>query len=229
MIFNIPYGTNGFPWELLARIIFATFCGFLIGKERSSDGQNAGVRTHAILALATTAFTLTSIYGFWDYTDKGALGLGGYDPSMIAHQIVNGVAFMGAGLIFKSKRNGVTGMATAAGIWLTAAIGMACGCGLYLTGLFCTLLTVALQHYLDLRVPFTFQKMEIIMENSPAAWRVLERKRRKWRAEIIHSSYQRREGDLIHLQMMLKLQKPIPFEETLNLFNNRPEIKSISI
>lgn len=225
---SIVYGTGGFPWELLLRLALATFCGCLIGRERSLGGQDAGVRTHAILALATAAFMITSIHGFWDYTDKGAAGLGGYDPSMIAHQVVNGVAFMGAGLIFKSKHSGVSGMATAAGIWLTAAIGLACGGGLYATALFCTVLTVVMQHYLDLRVPFTFQKIEIVMENSPAAWRLLERKRRKWKAEIVHSSYQRQDEELIRLQVMLKLQKPIPFEESLYLFNNHPEIKKIS-
>ncbi len=221
-------GGGSIPWELLFRLIFAAFCGILIGRERSISGKETGVRTHAILALATAAFTLTSIHGFGDFTDKGKLGLGGFDPSMIAHQIVNGVAFMGAGLIFKSKRSGVTGMATAAGIWLTAAIGMACGGGLYLTALFCALLTVFMQRFLDVRVPFTFQKVEILMENVPSAWRLLERKRRKWSAEILHSSYQRREGNLIRLQLMLKLQTPIPFEESLNFFNNHPEIKSIS-
>ena len=187
MIFNIPYGTGGFPWELLARIIFAAFCGVLMGMERHRSGETAGVRTHTVLAIAACTFMLTSLYGFWDYTDKGALGLGGYDPSMIAHQAVNGVAFMGAGLIFKCKRNGITGLETASGLWLMVGIGLACGGGLYLPALLATLLATYVQRYLKFRAPFTFQKVEITFEDGPSARRLLERTRRKWRAEIVHT------------------------------------------
>ncbi len=216
------------PWELLFRLIYAAFCGILTARERSFIGKKVWMRIHAILAMATAAFMLISIHGFGDFTDKGALGLGGYDPSMIAHQIVNGVAFMGTGLIFKSKRTGVTGMDTAAEIWLTAAIGMACGGGLYLTALFCSLLSIVMNRFFDVQVPFTFQSVEILMENVPSAWQLLERKKQKWAAEIVHSSYQRREGNLVRLKLMLKLQTPIPFEESMSIFDNNPEIKSIS-
>ena len=124
--------------ELFIRIIIAVLCGAFIGYERKNRGKGAGTRTHTIVAI--------SQYGFADffanYQDKGIdLKL---DPSRVAAQIVSGIGFLGAGMIFIQK-NVVTGLTTAAGIWATAGIGMAIGCGMYFLGITCTVIVVTIQ------------------------------------------------------------------------------------
>lgn len=97
----------------------------LIGIERQFRQKSAGFRTHVLVGTGSTVFTLVSGFGFTDL-----LGLGvTHDPSRIAAQIVSGIGFLGAGLIF-TRRTYVHGLTSAATVWVTAAIGMAAGSGL---------------------------------------------------------------------------------------------------
>ena len=100
-----------FQSELLMRIILACFVGYIIGYERKSRDKSAGMRTHAIVGLGAALIMIVSKYGFHDIPD--------YDASRVAAQIVSGVGFLGAGIIFV-RNNIVSGLTTAAGIWTTA-------------------------------------------------------------------------------------------------------------
>ena len=137
------YGWNLAEW--LLRIVVATFCGALIGFERSKRLKEAGVRTHSVVALAAAVFMLVSKYAFADMT-FGIFGAKEADPSRIASTIVTGIGFLGAGAIFRTG-NLVKGLTTAAGIFATAAVGMAVGSGLYVIGVFGTLL-ILLVHFI---------------------------------------------------------------------------------
>ena len=97
----------------------------LIGFERQYRQKSAGYRTHVLVGIGTCAFTLVSAYGFAGVLENDIR----LDPSRIAAQIVSGIGFLGAGVIFKG-RNMVRGLTTAATIWVTAAVGMACGAGM---------------------------------------------------------------------------------------------------
>ncbi len=107
-------------------LLLATFvlCS-LIGTERQVRQKVAGYRTHVLVGLGSCTFTLISAYGFAYALAPGAT----MDPSRIAAQIVSGIGFLGAGVIFKG-RNVVRGLTTAASIWVSAAVGMACGAGM---------------------------------------------------------------------------------------------------
>jgi putative Mg2+ transporter-C (MgtC) family protein len=107
-------------------LLLATFvlCS-LIGIERQFRQKSAGYRTHVLVGLGSCAFTLVSAYGFAFVLQPGAV----LDPSRIAAQIVSGIGFLGAGVIFKG-RDVVRGLTTAATIWVAAAVGMACGAGM---------------------------------------------------------------------------------------------------
>ena len=107
-------------------LLLATFilCS-LIGTERQVRQKVAGYRTHVLVGLGSCTFTLISAYGFVYAMAPGAT----MDPSRIAAQIVSGIGFLGAGVIFKG-RNVVRGLTTAASIWVSAAVGMACGAGM---------------------------------------------------------------------------------------------------
>ncbi|ATG51822.1 hypothetical protein CFK38_10025 [Brachybacterium vulturis] len=97
----------------------------LIGLERQFRQKAAGFRTHVLVGLGSCAFTLVSVYGFSAVIGDDVR----LDPSRIAAQIVSGIGFLGAGVIFKG-RNVVRGLTTAATIWVAAAVGMACGAGM---------------------------------------------------------------------------------------------------
>jgi putative Mg2+ transporter-C (MgtC) family protein len=102
----------------------------LIGLEREWRQKSAGLRTHALVGLGAALFLLISKYGFSDVLGNHVI----LDPSRVAAQIVTGIGFIGGGLIFV-RGDAVRGLTTAAAVWITAAIGMACGAGLALLAL----------------------------------------------------------------------------------------------
>ncbi len=123
-------------FEFLIKMVLATVMGVIIGFERKSRNKGAGIRTHAIVSLASALMMIVSKYGFFDIVE--------YDAARVAAQVVSGIGFLGTGLIF-IKNNAVNGLTTAAGIWATAGIGLAMGAGLYAVAIFGTLLIVIIQ------------------------------------------------------------------------------------
>ncbi|WBW50183.1 MgtC/SapB family protein [Peptoniphilus equinus] len=123
----------------IARILLASSAGAIIGYEREHKNKKAGLRTHIIVALGACAAMLLSKYGF--------SGAEAYDPARIASQVVSGVGFLGAGLIFV-RHNEVSGLTTAAGVWTTAVIAMCFGAGLYVVGTAATAIILMIQTYL---------------------------------------------------------------------------------
>jgi putative Mg2+ transporter-C (MgtC) family protein len=97
----------------------------LIGLEREASNKSAGLRTHTLVGFGAALFTLV---GAWGFSSSIAPG-GTVDPTRIAAQVVSGIGFIGGGVIFV-RRDAVKGLTTAATVWLTAAVGMACGAGL---------------------------------------------------------------------------------------------------
>ncbi|TSO25525.1 MgtC/SapB family protein [Lactobacillus sp. LL6] len=128
-------------WDWLLRIVVAAFCGAIIGYERAIQRKSAGVRTHIVVAIASALFMIVSKYGFTDLLNMHGIAL---DPSRIAAQIVTGISFIGAGTILV-RRDQISGLTTAAGVWATAAIGMAVGAGLYFIGILSTVFLFAVQ------------------------------------------------------------------------------------
>jgi putative Mg2+ transporter-C (MgtC) family protein len=117
---------NGEGWRQAAELGLALVLSALIGLEREIRQKSAGLRTHTLVGVGAALFMLISKYGFTDVLEPGRVVL---DPSRVAAQIVTGVGFLGAGLIFV-RRDAVRGLTTAAAIWVTAAIGSASGAGL---------------------------------------------------------------------------------------------------
>lgn len=133
-----------FALHLIFRIVVAAICGIAIGTERRNRAKEAGIRTHCVVACGAALMMIVSKYGFFDmleFVDAADFKL---DPSRVAAQIVSGVGFLGAGIIFIQKKT-VTGLTTAAGIWATSGIGMAIGAGMYLVGVAATLILLSAQ------------------------------------------------------------------------------------
>lgn len=123
-------------WIYLLRIFIACLCGGAIGVERTLRQKDAGFRTHIIVALGSALMMIVSKYGFADSID--------FDAARVASNIITGISFLGAGMIFVKGFN-IRGLTTAAGIWSTAAVGMAVASGLYITGIVATFLIVIIQ------------------------------------------------------------------------------------
>lgn len=133
--------------EFFARILVACFCGAAIGFERSKRFKEAGIRTHIIVCCAAALMMVVSKYGFADMTGPDGssyAGTHGTDPARLAAQVISGVSFLGAGIIFRNGSS-IRGLTTAAGIWATAGIGLAVGSGMYLLGVFGTVVIALLQ------------------------------------------------------------------------------------
>ena len=118
--------------EMIYKLTLAAILGMTIGLEREHRGKPAGLRTYALVALGAALFTLMSQQSF---SEKA------FDPSRIASQVVVGIGFLGAGLIFL-KGDQVQGLTTAAGLWVAAAIGMAVGFGFYAVAIYATILAL---------------------------------------------------------------------------------------
>jgi putative Mg2+ transporter-C (MgtC) family protein len=129
------FATNGQGFKQLLELGTAFLLSAAIGLEREVRHKSAGLRTYTLVGTTAALFLLVSKYGFMDVLAKELVVL---DPSRVAAQIVTGIGFIGAGLIFVHGDR-VKGLTTAATVWLVTAVGMACGAGLLLLALAVTL------------------------------------------------------------------------------------------
>ena len=129
--------------ELTIRLTLALLLGGAIGLEREYRAKEAGFRTHLLVALGSALFCLVSQFGF---------GVDLKDSSRVAAQVVSGIGFLGAGTIIFQK-NVVRGLTTAAGLWVTAAIGLACGTGMYLAAVLTTAMVLLGLEVLNYWIP----------------------------------------------------------------------------
>ena len=133
--------------DFLLRLLVAAICGFAIGYERTARSKEVGIRTHTIVCLAAALMMIVSKYAFGDIVDDTFGTKGMADPARIAAQVVSGIGFLGAGIIIY-RRDMLHGLTTAAGIWLTAGVGLALGAGMYVLGTVSAALLVVLQIFL---------------------------------------------------------------------------------
>lgn len=139
-IINSP----GFQLELLVRLLMASVCGAIIGFERNRHQKEAGMRTHIFVALGACVFAVCSKYAFTDMMGMKGINV---DIGRIASNLVTGCCFLGAGVIF-IRNKAVTGLTTAAGVWVVAGIGLCFGTGMYIVGAGALLIDIIVQYVL---------------------------------------------------------------------------------
>ena len=144
--------------EFLWRLLAATAMGAAIGLEREYHAKEAGIRTHLLVAVGSCLFMILSAYGFDALLAKDHVS---FDPSRIASQVVTGIGFIGAGTIIFQKQM-VRGLTTAAGLWVTAAIGLACGIGMYMIAVVSTALVLISLGLLNIYMPYFAQRERTI-------------------------------------------------------------------
>lgn len=122
--------------DLIIRLLVATTLGLVIGTERELAHKTAGMRTYALTALGSALFVIIAQEVVQDFS-----GITNYDPLRMAAQVVSALGFLCAGIVF-FRDTKVTGLTTAAGVWVTGGIGIAVGYGLYTLGLAATISTL---------------------------------------------------------------------------------------
>lgn len=217
------------------RVVIACLCGAVVGFERSKRFKEAGIRTHCVVAFAAAVFAIISKYGFADLAMDMAgtqfPGDRGADPARIAAQVVSGLGFLGAGIIFKNG-NSIKGLTTAAGIWATAGIGMAIGAGMYLVGVFSTIILVVIQiltHTFTVgNDSYVTSKFVIVAKNSV--------KIQDWLTsqlgtgvQISGTSMKRNDDDTITYQLTVRTLKNLDFSKLMSMLDSKDNVLSVSI
>ena len=216
--------------EFLLRIIVSALLGLLIGLERTKRQKDAGIRTHCIIAVTSAAFMILSKYAFVDLTNIANAKIA--DPARIAAQVVSGISFLGAGVIFKDKNASIKGLTTAAGIWATAAVGMSIGAGLYWLGIFEAVAVIISQMILH-RFPIasdalSAQELCVRLADSDEAQQVVQALVKSHRGYVEQSDITRENGEL-NIKLLVRLRDPITHDDSMALIMQHPDIYQISI
>lgn len=210
--------------EFLIRIVLAGLLGMIIGLERAKRQKEAGTRTHCIIACTAAAMMILSKYAFGD--------VGSGDGARIAAQVVSGISFLGAGVIFRSGRFSIQGLTTAAGIWGTAGVGMAVGAGLYWVGLILAAALVVTQVVLH-RITIgadaqLIQEVTVRFRDEARNRQAFEDLIHRHQGQIIESSLTR-EGEHIRMALVIRLSEPVTHEEALELLTENPGIIQVNV
>jgi len=128
------------PWvidniHIFLRLVCAVLLGGLIGWERERSSHAAGLRTHILVSVGSTLIMLLSMYGFVAFVNQPSVRV---DPARLATAVISGIGFLGAGTILFTGKS-ITGLTTAASLWVVAAIGLAVGAGFYFAAILTTL------------------------------------------------------------------------------------------
>ena len=233
------YLNNQFNWmqllDFALRLILAMVCGGVIGFERTRRFKGAGLRTHIIVCCASALVMIVSKYGFIDYlVPLGAefTANRGADPARLAAQVVSGISSLGAGVIFKN-RGSVSGLTTAAGLWATACIGLALGSGMYLLGVFTTLLIALFQFLLHkfkigadsmplYQISFTVQQSKDFQD-------ALQKQIQDWSIHMVETKMSKKENGKVSYDISLRASYRLSTEEIMQFFNGREEVLSVSV
>ncbi len=212
--------------EFFLRILISGMCGMLIGYERKNRLKEAGIRTHIIVALGASLMMVISKYGFNDVLAEA----GRADASRIASQIVTGVGFLGAGTIFVRKQ-AISGLTTAAGIWTTAGIGMALGAGMYSVGIATAVSVVLVQKIFHGDIRFlktpSAEQLVISAENTPEAIDHILNTLKEGDIEVLNIKTTAVSNDMINLDIFAKIPRGYDKTDLLRLFSADKKITSI--
>ena len=189
-------------FELTVRLSLALVLGGAIGLEREYRAKEAGFRTHFLVALGSALFCIVSQFGF---------GIDLKDSSRVAAQVVSGIGFLGAGTIIFQK-NVVRGLTTAAGLWVTAAIGLACGTGMYVAAMIATamvLLGLEVLHALIPQHGVTTVELSFSAQTKDSVWQFIRRVRHEGVEVQSYELHDRRtsKGEFIEANIQLKMKR----------------------
>jgi putative Mg2+ transporter-C (MgtC) family protein len=221
--------------EFFLRIMIACVCGAAIGFERSRRFKGAGIRTHIIVCCGAALMIIVSKYGFADLTGLAGEtfnGTRGADPARIAAQVVSGISFLGAGVIFKNK-GAVKGLTTAAGLWVTAGIGLSIGAGMIVLGIFSTLLISLLQilmHKFKIGADsYNAYQITFAVKDTDAFREMFEAQMEKWEATATDSRLDHKDDGTVLYDMTIRTTQTLDMPTLMRFFDGEVKAKSVSL
>ena len=204
--------------------------GAAIGLEREYHAKEAGLRTHLLVALGSCLFMILSIYGFDFMLGREHVS---FDPSRIAAQVVTGIGFIGAGTIIFQKQV-VRGLTTAAGLWVTAAIGLACGNGMYWVALIATVIVLVSLGLIHLYVPYFSQKerqVTFLVEDYTVLTEILESLRKEKITVLnyeMHKDAEENNGKML-VSIEIRMKRYDNFKEITSILKNFEKVDLVQV
>ena len=214
---------NGF---LLLRMLIASICGVFIGFERSRRQKDAGIRTHMIVALGAALAMIVSKYGFFDLLEFEGLRA---DASRIASNVITGVGFLGAGVIFV-KDVSIKGLTTAAGIWATASVGLAIGSGMYTVGIGASVLMIVFQlvfHRFFSKLENTVNEFTVVINDSPDAVKKFRKILEDNKLTLEKCKMTRNSDSSVSLDITIKKARTTSMDEIMLIAEQNEDIISV--
>ncbi len=214
----------GTELDITLRLAIAMLLGGVIGFEREYRAKDAGFRTHFLVALGSALFCIVSQYGF---------GFELKDSSRVAAQVVSGIGFLGAGTIIFQK-NVVRGLTTAAGLWVTAAIGLACGTGMYLPAIVTTLMVLIGLEILSVIIPRVSTSVVILSFSATSQESVKKAVREVRRNCLDIISYELKErktsqGVIFEANLSMKVKRDNRNEKLIEYLNEFDDVTISSV
>lgn len=216
---------NGY---LIIRMLFSAVCGAFIGFERSRRQKDAGIRTHMIVALGAALAMIVSKYGFFDLLQYEGLRA---DASRIASNVITGVGFLGAGVIFV-KDVSIKGLTTAAGIWATASVGLAIGAGMYTVGIGATLVMILFQlffHKFFRSFENTVNEFTVVIRDDNAAIKSFRDNLEANKVLIEKCKMTRNLDSTVTLDITIKKSRTTSMDEVLLVAEQDEDVLSVEI
>ena len=216
--------------DSLLRILLGTVLGGAIGYERDLHGRPAGLRTHAIVALASATFMVVStrfVY-FQHYVEGQLIEV---DASRIAASVVSGIGFLGAGAILRTGLT-IKGLTTAAGLWLVSAIGMAAGGGMYLVSVFVTIIGLSaltlLRRFEDRAGPVSNQRVTVTVDNA-SVHDLVASALTSVGSTLSHDEYERNVDGLLRLTFEARMTGPSRLPDLARAIEAVPGVRALKI
>ena len=216
--------------DCCCRLAVSCILGMLIGIERSKRFKEAGVRTHIVVCCGAALCMIVSKYGF---ADLGGIldGSRTSDPARLAAQVVSGIGFLGAGVIFKNG-NTVRGLTTAAVLWFSAVVGLTVGAGMYVMGILAALvnllLLVVLHRYAIGGDAYAANHLHFIVKNGYDFNGALMNQMELWQAQVTESKVDRRRDGTTEYDLTVRRRKEIEYAEMKALMESREDVISAS-
>ena len=234
LLANVAMGADHWAWVAVGRLATAALLGGLIGIEREHHGRSAGFRTQMLVALGSAVAMVVSlhfgqIYG--DMPDSSAVRV---DPARVAYGVMGGIGFLGAGAIIRYG-TGIRGLTTAASLWCTAAMGLACGFGMYLVAVVATgivIFTLLALSKLDRAIPSKKYKTVIVFLPASGQDNVarLSDLLRAHRARIVSVEYKRDVPQSLEtITFHIRIPSNVSVADLTHLDEQVPEILKLSI
>ena len=216
------------------RLVVACLCGAIVCYERSKHFVGGGIRAHSIVCCAAALIMIVSKYAFLDLTSAEQVVLNGArsaDPARIAAQVVSGIGFLGAGVIFRNEGI-VKGLTAAACIWATAAIGLAVGAGMWTIAVAATVLITAFQWLLNRFTGFSdtyaTNHLHFTVENGHEFNQSLTEQLKAWKVHVVNSKINRKKDGTTDFDLTVRGLKEIRYAEIKDFMEKHEEILSAS-